>query len=74
MRWYGLGDLISGLDCAAENYKGAVWVLQGGVHLQFDVEKIIHEWIDPLFNHTTFKKCRQLNKLKVVWITSGSQS
>jgi hypothetical protein len=65
---------LNELDCSSPESKGAVWVLQGGAHFKSNAEEALRNWIDPLFNHETFHVCRQLNKLKIIWLSYGSQS
>lgn len=64
-------DLI---DCSDPNYKGAIYMIQGGAHFETNATKTLIELIDPIFNHPTFRTCLELGKLRVVWVSYGSQS
>lgn len=51
-----------------------LFLLQGGVHTQLNVENTIKAVMEPIFSHPTFKRCLSLNKVRVLWATMGSQS
>jgi hypothetical protein len=62
------------MDCSNPKYKGAVFMLQGGVHFKTNASMTLAKLVDPILNHPTFQKCLQLNKIRVVWVSYGAQS
>jgi len=60
--------------CIKPQYKGAIWVLQGGLHHGTNAQNTMQKWIKPLMDNPTFKSCIELKKMEVVWVTYGAQS
>lgn len=81
LKLFGKNEQVAGIsvpdilgDCAAPDYRGAVWVFQGGFHYHVKVHLALKEWINPIMNDPAFQECRRLGKLKVIWIGCETQS
>jgi len=72
--FYGDRRVVTKLDCTIEDYKGAVLVIQAGLHYYTDANRTLGGMVDPILNNQMFKACLRLNKVRVIWITLGVQS
>ena len=61
-------------QCTKPQYKGAVWVLQGGIHYGTSAQNTMEYWIGPLLDNPAIKSCLELKKMKMIWVSYGAQS
>merc|ERR1719237_252450 len=65
---------IKKLDCTTAGGKKSVIVLQGGLQFRMDVNEVFRNVVDSVVSSPKFKDCLRLDKVRVIWISSGAQS
>ena len=69
-----VGSMLENVNCSGPNERGIIYTLQGGAHHGVNPESFFRARIQPLLNNPNFIKCRELKKLKLIWLSYGAQS
>jgi hypothetical protein len=65
---------LNGVKCDDPNSRSVIYVLQGGSHHQSNATTFFNKVVYPILSNPTFVKCRELKKLKMIWLSFGTQS
>ncbi|KAL7530710.1 hypothetical protein ACHAXR_009119 [Thalassiosira sp. AJA248-18] len=77
----GYGKLESGVDidwdlvdCADNDYRGILLVLQGGLHFKVNSTETFASFVKPIITHPKYQECLCLGKVRLLWLAMNAQS
>ena len=62
------------INCAEDDYKGAMIVAQGGLHWFSNATNTFEGMLRPIINHSKFNECLKHGKIRLIWQSMTSQS
>ena len=62
------------INCAEDDYKGAMIVAQGGLHWSSNATNTFEDLLRPMITHAKFNECLKHGKIRLIWQSMTVQS